>query len=416
MPTEKRVAIYMHSLYNGGVERVMFDLMRGFLDRGVGVDLVLDLLIYSPFEKILPAGVEMVKLEAHSPLQRIAKLRDYLHRARPDAVLSATHFANETACIARALAKVPTRLILSEHTTLSSDIANSSRYSVRSMVIRWTTRRIYPMADAIVAVSNGVADDMCKVSGLKREKVLTIYNPIDAGRLFASAAEPLDDPWFVEGAPPVILAIGRLETQKNFPNLLRAFAGVRAGREARLLILGEGSERERLTGMVAEMGLTVDVSMPGFVANPAAYMARAAVFAMSSNWEGMPVAQMEALTLGTPVVSTDCPSGPAEILADGAYGEMVPMDDSAALAGAIERVLDGARKVIPAEALARFDADAITERYLGLMFPGVSGLLRGDAGVDGAPLADDLRPDVVAAEGPLAGGDGHALGQGAVGG
>jgi glycosyltransferase involved in cell wall biosynthesis len=369
MGIERRVAIYMHTLYNGGVERVMFDLMRGFLDRGVRVELVLDLLVYSPFEKILPEGVELVKLGAGSPLERIAKLRDYLQRARPDAVLSATHFANETACIARALARVKTRLILSEHTTLSSDIANASRFSVRSMVIRWTTRRIYPMADAIVAVSNGVADDMCRVSGLARDKVLTIYNPIDAGRLFASAAAPLEDPWFAAGAPPVILAIGRLETQKNFPNLLRAFAQVRAGRPARLLILGEGSERARLTSLVASLGWSEDVAMPGFVANPAAYMARSAVFAMSSNWEGMPVAQMEALTLGTPVVSTDCPSGPAEILAGGAYGEMVPMDDSEALAGAIERVFEGARKVIPPEALARFDADAITERYLELMFP-----------------------------------------------
>ena len=366
---QKRVAIYMHTLYNGGVERVMFDLIRGFLDRGVAVALVLDLLIYSPFEKILPKGVELVKLGAHSPLERIAKLRDHMQKTRPDAVLSATHFANETECIARALARVPMRLILSEHTTLSSDIANSGRYSVRPLVIRWTTRRIYPMADAIVAVSNGVADDMCTVSGLAREKVITIYNPVDAARLFTSAAEPLEDPWFAPGAAPVVLAIGRLETQKNFPNLLRAFAQVRAGREAKLLILGEGSERERLTAMVASLGLHEDVAMPGFVANPAAYMARSAVFAMSSDWEGMPVALMEALTLGTPVVSTDCPSGPAEILANGAYGEMVPMDDSAALAGAIERVFAGARKTIPEEALVRFNADAIVERYLGLMFP-----------------------------------------------
>lgn len=369
MATEKRVAIYMHTLYNGGVERVMFDLIRGFLDRGVAVDLVLDLLIYSPFEKILPDGVNLVKLNASSPLERIAKLRDYLQSSRPDAVLSATHFANETACLARHLAKVPTRLLLSEHTTLSSDIANASRFSVRSLVLRWTTRRVYPMADAIIAVSNGVAEDMCRVSGLPRDKVITIYNPIDATRLFAAAAEPVDDPWFSPGAAPVILAIGRLETQKNFPNLLHAFAKVRAGREAKLLILGEGSEREPLTALVAELGLTGDVSLPGFVANPAAYMARSAVFAMSSNWEGMPVAQMEALTLGTPVVSTDCPSGPAEILANGAYGEMVPMNTPAALAEAIERVFAGARKAIPAEALARFDADAITERYLSLMFP-----------------------------------------------
>lgn len=360
----------MHTLYNGGVERVMFDLIRKFLDRGIAVDLVLDLLIYSPFEKIMPEGVELIKLEAHSPLQRISKLTGYLKSRRPDAMLSATHFANETACVARMLARTKVRLLLSEHTTLSADTANSSRFSPRVLVIRWTTRYVYPIADAIVAVSNGVAEDMCHVSGLARAKVQTIYNPVDATRLAAMAAEPLEDPWFGPGAPPVILAIGRLEAQKNFPSLLHAFAQIRQHREARLLILGEGSERERLTNLAAELGISEEVSMPGFVANPAAYIARSAVFAMSSNWEGMPVALMEALTLGTPVVSTDCPSGPAEILANGAYGEMVPMNDSAALGNAIEKVFRGARKPVPQAALQRFDADAITAQYLDLMFPG----------------------------------------------
>jgi glycosyltransferase involved in cell wall biosynthesis len=284
-------------------------------------------------------------------------------------MLSATHFANETACVAKVLARTGVRLILTEHTTLSADRANARKWSPRALLLPWTTRALYPLADEVVAVSDGVADDMCQVSGLARSKVQTIYNPIDAERLKAEAAEALEYPWFADGAAPVILAIGRLETQKNFPNLLRAFAQVRRTREARLLILGEGSERQRLTGMVEELGLTGDVALPGFVGNPAAYMARSVLLAMSSNWEGMPVALMEALTLGTPVVSTDCPSGPAEILHRGEYGEMVPMDDSTALARAIVRVLDGERKLVPESAWQRFDACAITDRYLDLMFP-----------------------------------------------
>jgi glycosyltransferase involved in cell wall biosynthesis len=211
---------------------------------------------------------------------------------------------------------------------------------------------------------------MCRVSGLAHARVQTIYNPIDFAALGASAAEPVDGPWFSGDPldrPPVILAIGRLETQKNFPNLLRAFAEVRKVKAVRLLILGEGSERERLTAMVAEMGLGGEVSLPGFVANPAAYMARSGVFAMSSSWEGMPVALIEALTLGVPVVSTNCPNGPAEILANGAYGELVPMDDSPSLAAAILRVLDGEKKTAPPEWLAQFEATKITEQYLALM-------------------------------------------------
>jgi len=365
-PAPTRIAIYLHTLHNGGVERVMFNLIQGFLDHGIAVDLVLDYLIYSPFEKLIPAGARLVKLDVRSSSQRLTKLIGYLRERRPDALMSATHMANEVACVARMCSGSKTRLIVSEHTNLSSDIADSSG-RMRRNVLPFTTRWLYPLADAIVAVSNGVADDMCRVSGLARRRVQTIYNPIDFEGLAALAKEPLNEPWFSPGEPPVVLAIGRMETQKNFPNLLYAFAELRRMRPARLLILGEGSQRERLTALVAELGLEADVSLPGFVTNPAAYMARSAVFALASSWEGMPVALIEALSLGVPVVSTDCPSGPAEILAGGAYGDLVPMNDSAALAEAIERVLCGAKKSAPAEWLAQFDAKTITERYLELM-------------------------------------------------
>jgi len=363
-PTQ--ISIYLHTLHNGGVERVMFNLIQGFLDRGIAVDLVLDYLVYSPFEKLIPAGTRLVKLDVGSSAQRLTKLIGYLRKKRPDALLSATHMANEIACVARMCSGVGTLLIVSEHTNLSADIGDSSG-KVRPRLLPFTTRWLYLLADSIVAVSDGVAEDMCRVSGLARKRVKTIYNPIDFKSLAAMAKEPLDDPWFAPGEPPVILAIGRMETQKNFTNLLRAFAELRRKLPARLLILGEGSERERLTALVAELGLGGDILMPGFVANPAAYMAKSAVFAMSSSWEGMPVALIEALTLGVPVVSTDCPSGPAEILADGAYGDLVPMNDSAALAEAIERVLSGSKKAAPAEWLAQFDSNTITERYLELM-------------------------------------------------
>jgi len=362
----KYVAVYMHTLYNGGVERVMFNLIQGFLDRGIRVDLVLDFLDYSPFESLLPEGTRVVRLGASSTLQRLPKLVGYLRREKPDAVLSATHFANETACVAKVLAGSKTRLVLTEHTNLSADIVDSMG-KIRPRLLPITTRWLYPLADEVIAVSDGVAEDMCRVSGLARERVTTVYNPIDFKNLAAMAKEPLDQPWFGEGEPPVILAIGRLEVQKNFPNLLRAFALVKAKRAAKLIILGEGSLRNSLTALVKEMGLEGDVSLPGFVGNPAGYMAKAAVFAMSSSWEGMPVALIEALALGTPVVSTNCPSGPAEILDGGKYGELVPMDDSEALAGAILRVFAGEKRVVAGEWLARFDSNTITERYLELM-------------------------------------------------
>jgi glycosyltransferase involved in cell wall biosynthesis len=344
----------------------MFNLIQGFLDRGIAVDLVLDFLIYSPFEKLIPTGTVLIKLEAHKSVQRLPRLVGYLRDRQPDALLSATHFANEVACLARRLAGVRTRIGISEHTNLASDITDSKSL-LRRLLLPWTTRRIYPLADDIVAVSNGVADGMCRVSGLDRRRVRTIYNPIDFAGLRASANEPVDEPWFLPGEPPVILAIGRLEAQKNFPNLIHAFAKLRQTQNARLLILGEGSERKRLASLIAEVGLDLAVSLPGFVTNPAAYMAKAALFAMSSSWEGMPVSLIEAMALGLPVVSTDCPSGPAEILDGGKYGELVPMNDSSALAGALIRGLSEGRQTVGIEWLRQFDSDTITESYIELL-------------------------------------------------
>ena len=196
----RHVAIYLHTLYNGGVERVMFNLIQGFLSRGIVVDLVLDCLIYSPFEGLIPSGTNLVKLEAHRIVQRLPKLAGYLHKRRPDALLSAAHFSNEIACLAKKLAAVDTRLIVSEHTNLSSDIADARRFSAR-IFLPWTTRNLYPIADVIVAVSHGVAEDMCRVSGLDRDEVRTLYNPIDFAGLRSLAEEPLDDPWFAPGEP-----------------------------------------------------------------------------------------------------------------------------------------------------------------------------------------------------------------------
>jgi glycosyltransferase involved in cell wall biosynthesis len=365
-PGSARIAIYLHTLYNGGVERVMFNLIQGFLDRGTAVDLVLDFLIYSPFEKLIPPGTGLIKLEAHKFPHRLPRLVGYLQDRRPDALLSATHFANEIACLARRLARVRTRLVISEHTNLAADISDS-KSPLRRLMLPWTTRTIYPWADDIVAVSNGVADGMCRVSGLGRSDVHTIYNPINFARLRAAAKEPVDEPWFLPGKPPVILAIGRLEQQKNFPNLIDAFAQLRQMREARLIILGEGSQRESLAGLIANLGLDSEVSLPGFVTNPPAYMAKAKLFVMSSSWEGMPVSLIEALALELPIVSTDCPSGPAEILDGGKYGELVPMNDSNALAAAMERGLSAGGKPVGMEWLKQFDSDTITESYLELL-------------------------------------------------
>jgi glycosyltransferase involved in cell wall biosynthesis len=159
--------------------------------------------------------------------------------------------------------------------------------------------------------------------------------------LYRLAEEPLDHPWFAPGQPPVILGVGRLEPQKDFATLLRAFSTVHADRPCRLVILGEGGQRRELQALAAELGIAADLAMPGFVTNPYAYLRHASLFAFSSRWEGFGNALVEALAVGTPVVSTDCPDGPSEILEGGRFGPLVPVGDHAALADAMRLVLDG---------------------------------------------------------------------------
>ena len=199
----------------------------------------------------------------------------------------------------------------------------------------------------------------------------TIYNPVVTAELVSQSRAPLDHPWLQLGAPPVILGVGRLHEQKDFPTLLRAFARVRAKREARLIILGEAKHAEyrtELTTLAAQLGIANDVMFPGFVDNPFAYMAHAAVFVLSSAWEGLPTVLIEALACGCPVVSTDCPSGPAEILENGKYGPLVPVGDDVALADAICSVLNTPpnRDWLRARG-ALFGVDHVADRYLGVL-------------------------------------------------
>ena len=187
----------------------------------------------------------------------------------------------------------------------------------------------------VACVSQGMADDLQALTRLPPGKIRTLYNPVVDPGLPGRADAALDHPWFAPGEPPVLLGIGRLHPQKDFATLLRAFAQVRAVRAARLLILGEGEEREALEALVAELGVAADVALPGFAANPYAYLSRAGAFVLSSRWEGLPTVVIEALACGAPVVSTDCPSGPDEILQGGRLGALTPVGDDAALARAI---------------------------------------------------------------------------------
>jgi glycosyltransferase involved in cell wall biosynthesis len=233
------------------------------------------------------------------------------------------------------------------------------------LLLSGLSRLIYRQATAVVAVSDGVADEVVRLSGLDRRDITTIFEPVVDESLGRKAREELNHPWLAPGEPPVLLGVGHLRLQKDFPTLIRAFALARAKREMRLVLLGEGGQRAELQKMVEELGVQVDVCLFGYTENPFAWMARASMFVLSSAWEGLPAVLIEALACGCPVVSTDCPSGPREILDGGKYGRLVPCFDPEALAGAILETLDALpdRESLRQRAM-NFGVDASIDAYI----------------------------------------------------
>ncbi len=338
----------------------MVNLARGFVARGFMVDLVLA-KAEGPYLADVPGEVRVIDLGASRVLASLPSLVKYLRRERPTAMLSALNHANIIALWAKRLSKIPLHLVISEHNTLS--ISNRNVRNTRSRLIPYLIKKNYPYADVVVAVSAGVKNDLFWTTGIAKEKIRVIYNPVVTPELFTKAEEHLDNPWFVPSAPPVIMGLGRLTAQKDFALLIRSFAQVRKSCPARLMILGEGEERPKLEALVQDLGLQADVALPGFMENPYKYLRRAAIFVLSSRWEGLPTVLIEALAVGTRVVATDCPSGPAEILAD-RWGRLVPVSDADALAKAITATLNDPTPPRTVWPVKDFDMDVAVEKYL----------------------------------------------------
>jgi glycosyltransferase involved in cell wall biosynthesis len=271
---------------------------------------------------------------------------------------------------AKRLARVPTRLILTEHNIISAIITNARLFRTRATP--FFVRRFYPWADDVVAVSQGAAEDLALHMSVPANVIHVIYNPIVGSEFWRRAAEPLADATFGTDQRPVILAVGRLHYHKDYPTLLRAMAIVLRTINARLVFLGDGEERGNLVALARQLEVDSSVTFLGDVPNPLPYMKRAALLALSSVVEALPTVLIEALAVGLPIVATDCPCGPSEILCNGAYGILVPVGDSAALAEALVGVLQRAdRPDIPDEALARFQHDHVIGKYLAMI--GVTG-------------------------------------------
>ena len=359
---ESRIAFFLPNLAGGGAERVALNLLKGMQDRQILLDLVVA-DTEGPYLDQVPDRVRLVNLGTGRVTKAIPALAQYLRTHQPLALVSHMNHANIAAILAKELARSKTKLVIVEHDTLSASKSKLRRSQFLPPIMKW----LYPRADAIVGVSQGVAEDLDSQLGFEPGTVKTVYNPVVDRELIAKAQAPVEHPWFAKGSPPVFLAVGRLSPQKDFTNLLAAFAQLRQHRAARLMILGEGECRGELEAQIAALGMGEDVYLPGFVQNPYAYMSHATTFVLSSRWEGLPTVLIEAMACGCAVVATNCPSGPQEILAAGKYGLLVPIEDATALADAMLQTLE--QPMSQADSIARgryFSAERAVDEYLRL--------------------------------------------------
>jgi glycosyltransferase involved in cell wall biosynthesis len=362
--TRKRILFLINSLEGGGAERVMSTLLRHSASERERYDIVLGLLDNLPAAYTVPDWVEVRQLDgAQSFLRSIMAVRRLVAEVRPHLTLSFLTRSN----IANVLS-ARTPCVISERANTSAHFSGG----LREMLSRAVVRVVYPRATRVIAVSEGVADDLRDNFGVRADRLIAIPNPVDMDAICAKAAEPPSVA--IEGS--YILAAGRLVASKNFSMLIRAFAA--SDNDCTLVIAGEGPEREALARLASEHGVGKRVLLPGFVANPYPLMRSADVFVLSSNVEGFPNALVEAMALGTPVIATNCTSGPSEILAEAAraeiagltmarHGVLVDAYSTEQMAQALDRMRDGeVRRTYGAKAAERarvYSPESVKDRY-----------------------------------------------------
>lgn len=331
-------AIFVATSGHSGVDRVVANLAPAMARHGIRVD-ILRIRGHGPHIDAGADGlVRVVELDASHAYTALAALVRYLRQARPDALLTDKDRVNRVAIIAHWIARSPAHLTVRTGTTVSLNLA--ARKWLDRRINLWSMRHLYRRADAIILPSAGAADDFAQTTGMPRGRITVCPSPVATPELDAASQRKMDPRLVPPGDGPLLVGIGELSLRKDYATALRAFAALDPARGARLAILGEGRERATLIALADQLGVTERVTFPGFVPNPYPVLARADVFVHSARLEGSPIVVMEAIALGRPVVSTDCPSGPREVLEEGRIGRLVPVGAADAMGEAIGEMLD----------------------------------------------------------------------------
>ena len=366
--TAKTLTFFLPNYGDGGLERMFVNLATEISTRGFTVYFIVGDR-NKPYLCDLPEPVGLIELTTSAFASRVKEMSRHLDNEKPNVVLTARELGLPIALKAKEHSTSPVKVFYRAVTNITASL--SRRHWLKRMRGRFQQRQLkewYQQADGIIAVSQGIAEDVHRISNIPLSQIHVAHNPVVSSAMLARAEQAFTHNWFAEGQPPVILGVGRFTRQKNFELLIKAFSKVRLQRKARLIILGDGARKEKFINMAHDLGIADDVQLPGFDPNPYTYLRHAALFVLSSNWEGSPNVLTEALAIGCPVVSTDCPSGPRETLQGGKYGSLVPMDDEDAMTQAIIETLDHPLdKATLQQAAAPFHMAASADEYLAAM-------------------------------------------------
>jgi glycosyltransferase involved in cell wall biosynthesis len=367
--------VVIHSLAGGGAERVVVNLLKAMDRRDFSITLV---LFEGYFDYTPPDNVEISILQVPSSTNILKQTRGFIlkifllarliRKKKPDIILSLISAANIITILADSLSGMQSKVIVVEQNNPSESLKNDRYGSITGPLMKY----FYPKAERIIAASEGIKNDLSRNFGLPEAMIDLIYNPVDIEEIELLSREEVTHPWFHENVP-ILVSVGRLTKQKGYPYLISAFSLVKQTLPCRLLIIGSGEDKGTLLQAVNELGLSNDIEFLGFQRNPFKYMARSGLFILSSLYEGFGNVIVEAMALGLPVISTDCKSGPSEIIENRKNGVLVPIKDEKALAEAILDVLtnNGLRRYLCEGARRRshfFALGPSVEQYSNIFF------------------------------------------------